>query len=114
MITVDLAAALICFAGACHPALVGDSTPSGTYQVTLRPVAAPGYGGDVLHFHEDARYLYAIHRTWAGREKLYSKPARDRRHVTKGCINVQPETYRALVAYVAGGDSTVEIKEKSR
>jgi len=110
MITVDLAAALICFAGACHPALVGEATPPGTYQITLRPVANPKYGGNVLAFHEDDKYIWAVHRTWPGRENLYAKPARVRRHVTKGCINVEPQVYRALRAAVADG-AEITIKE---
>jgi hypothetical protein len=96
VITVDLAAALICFAGSCHPALVGNATPPGTYQIELRRVTPPAYRGDVMVFAEDARYLWAVHRTWPGREKLYLEPAEARRSVTKGCINVEPHVYEQL------------------
>lgn len=61
----------------------------------------PGFGGDVMTFHEDRLGRYAIHRTWRGREKLYELPAGNR-VVSKGCINVQPEVYAALVACCAG------------
>lgn len=108
MITVDLAAALICFAGACHPALVGASTPPGTYQIALRPVANPNYGGDVLAFDEDDKYIWAVHRTWPGRENLYAQEPEKRRSVTKGCINVEPSVYLKLKECCNG--DRIEIK----
>ncbi|WP_231752925.1 hypothetical protein, partial [Burkholderia sp. TSV86] len=64
MITVHLAAALICFSGRCHPALVGADTPRGTYPIVHAATREPGYGGDVLAFARDAHGVYAIHRVW--------------------------------------------------
>jgi len=96
MITVDIAAALICFAGACHPALVGPDTPTGEFAIERRAVSNPNYGGDVLAFHEDDRYIWAVHRTWPGREKLYAQAPERRRVVTKGCVNVEPSVYLKL------------------
>lgn len=96
MITVDLAAAVICFAGVCHPALVGNATPPGIYRIALQRVTPAAYRGDVLVFKEDALYLWAVHRTWPGRERLYSEPAARRRSATKGCINVEPQVYEQL------------------
>lgn len=107
MIVVDVAAALICFAGACHPALVGKATPRGEF--TLHHVATrlPGYGGDVLVFHEGPTIRMAIHRTWRGRERLYEAPA-SHRLVTNGCINVEPELYAAIVECCAGAKVIVK------
>jgi len=99
MIEVFLSAATICFGGMCYPALVGTQTPVGQFTVIHRPTRLPGYGGDVLVFHEDARYVYAVHRTWSGREQLYGTP---RRNITRGCINVQPEVYQRLVTCCNG------------
>lgn len=101
MIVVDLAAALVCFAGACHPALVGIATPRGEFEVRHEATKLPGYGGDVLTFSETRAARFAIHRTWRGREKLYEAPAGNR-VVTNGCINLQPAVYDLLVACCAG------------
>ncbi|WP_151637894.1 murein L,D-transpeptidase [Noviherbaspirillum aerium] len=103
MVIVDLLAATICFAGACHPALVGQDTPTGTYSLSHRRVEDPGYDGSVLVFKENEKYLWAIHRVYLLNpgerrlERLQGGRADMRRYVTKGCINVAPEVYRQLV-----------------
>lgn len=101
MILVDVAAAVICFAEVCHPALVGKATPRGEFTAQHVTTKLPGYGGDVVVFHEDALYRFAIHRTWRGRERLYAAPAGNR-VVTNGCVNVEPAVYAAIVACCSG------------
>lgn len=103
MIVVSLAAASICFAGSCYPALVGNNTPSGTYTLSRQTVEDPGYGGDLLVYRENRRYLWAIHRVYTlnpGEDRLsrlHSGKPELRRAVTKGCINVMPDVYQRLV-----------------
>lgn len=115
MITVYLAKALICFAGTCHPALVGRDTHPGEYPLIQRHVLAEGYGGDVLQFDETDEIVYAIHRVWTlkpsqrRRERLNSGVAAQRQNVTNGCINVSEEIYENLVDCCASG--TLIIKE---
>lgn len=97
-VVVDLAAAVICFAGACHPALVGDTTPKGEFLLERIEVPVPKqYGGEVMMFKETKHEIFAVHRTWPGRERKYSGTPEQRRIVTNGCINVEPEVYRALI-----------------
>lgn len=101
MITVYIKAAIICFSGQCHPALVGPSTPVGQFELIPRVVATPGYGGDVLQFAEDDASWLAIHRVWEGNprqrraQRLASGTAADRM-LTDGCINVTPAVYLQL------------------
>lgn len=103
MVVVDLTLATICFLGQCYPALVGPSTPKGEFSLTHQLVSSPGYGGDVLKFQEDSKYITAIHRVWTLRphqrrlERLKSSDANMRKSVTDGCINVMPEVYDKLV-----------------
>jgi hypothetical protein len=103
MIVVSLAAASICFAGTCYPALVGDNTPAGTFTVSLQQVTDPGYGGDLLVYRENTRYIWAIHRVYTLNPaedrltRLRSGRVELRRAITKGCINVMPEVYERLV-----------------
>jgi hypothetical protein len=102
-ILVNLGLATICFLGKCHPALVGDHSFPGTYQIVQRYTADPGYGGDVLKYNETADAVYAIHRVWTlvpsqhRLERLRSDDAEQRKHITNGCINVEPEVYEQLV-----------------
>lgn len=107
VIEVVITSALICFGGECYPALVGSDTPRGSFQTRLEATRLRGYGGDILTFHEDHAGRYAIHRTWQGRETLYSAPPARRRTVTKGCINVTPEVYARLVECCAGAEVVV-------
>jgi hypothetical protein len=99
---VNVAAALICFASTCHPALVGVHTPRGEFQLTHYSAPDPGYGGDVLVFKETADDLYAIHRVInvPGQQRLArlkSPDAKRRNNITGGCINVEPGVYDELV-----------------
>ncbi len=108
MIVVDVALATICFLqGAnmeCHPALVGSSTPKGTFMVVQRLTDSAGYGGDVLQFHETEKEVFAIHRVWTLRpserrlERLASSDIKQRKNITGGCINVSHEVYSKLVS----------------
>jgi hypothetical protein len=103
MVVVNLAMATICFMGSCYPALVGDNTPAGTFSLSQQRVLDPGYGGDVLVYQENRKYLWAIHRVYTLNpderrvERLASNRSDLRRSITKGCINVMPEVYQKLV-----------------
>ena len=99
---VDVAAALICFASACYPVLVGVDTPRGEFQLTHYSARDTGYGGDLLVFKETADDLYAIHRVinvpgQQRRARLKSPDAKRRNKLTGGCINVEPSVYNKLV-----------------
>jgi len=113
MVIVDIALATICFMGTCHNALIGNDTPRGEFTLIQRLTETPGYGGDVLQFKETEEDVYAIHRVYllhpAQRraQRLKSKNIADRT-ITKGCINVSPEVYEALVECCS--TDTVEIK----
>ena len=113
MIIVDLALATICFAGQCHPALVGKDTPKGHFQLVQRLTEQPGYGGDVLQFAENSDSWFAIHRVYLlnksqHRDKrLLSSKVSDR-VITNGCINIQPEVYKQLKDCCSNDE--VEIK----
>lgn len=112
-VIVDLGMALICFAGQCHPALVGWATPKGEYQLTQYTTNKPGYGGDLLVFELGEDYAFAIHRVvdvrvQKRRELLASSTAQARRNITGGCINIAPEVYEQLVDCCS--DATLTIK----
>jgi hypothetical protein len=101
-VVVDLAAAIICFASACHPVLVGNDTPRGEYQLTHYSTKARIYGGDFLSFNETSDSLYTIHRVVnvPGQQRharLKSPDPNRRNSVTHGCINVEPKVYDELV-----------------
>lgn len=114
MIEVLLAKALICFAGQCHPVLTGNRTPVGVYQLQETRTALPGYGGTILVFSEGKTEVLAIHRVYPydkrmnRAEVLKTAAPSFRRHVTLGCINVEPEIYDELVAQ---SDRSLTIKE---
>lgn len=103
-IVVYLASALLCISAKCYPALVGPDTPVGIFPLARRYVQTKGYGGDVLQFAEDDRYVWAIHRVWLGRpaehrlERLQGSDPERRKMVTHGCINVMPDVYERLLA----------------
>lgn len=113
-VVVDLAAAVICFANACYPALVGPRTPTGEFQIQQRITSAAGYGGDVLQFHETDAYVVAIHRVWVLKpseqrmSRLTSGDPDRRRSITNGCVNVMPEVYQKLLDCCA--DSKLIVK----
>jgi len=102
MIVVDLALAIICFAGTCHNALIGKDTPKGEYSMMHVYTEDPGYGGDVLVFADSPKKWYALHRVWLLKPKqqrlkrLASDNPKDR-VITAGCINVLPEVYQQIV-----------------
>jgi hypothetical protein len=103
MVTVYLAAALICFQGHCYPALVGKSTPQGSFPMEHALTLEPGYGGDIIAYAQTEDHVLAIHRIWLlgknnHRLEAMAGPAAGRRFVTNGCINIMPEVYRSLVA----------------
>ena len=101
-VVVHLIAATICFSGSCHPVLVGDTTPTGTYDLKHYATAAPGYGGDILVYKDDGTdRVFAVHRVLniPGQnrpQRLRSKNPNDRRAITLGCINVEPIVYKRL------------------
>jgi len=100
-LSIDLTAAVLCIYAQCFPVLAGPSTPTGEFTLVKRYTEAPGYGGDVLQFHESKTHIYAIHRPWTLRpeqrrlERLESPNAQDRL-MTGGCINVTDELYELL------------------
>lgn len=101
-VTIDLAKALICFASVCHPALVGQTTPTGEFQLQHYSTSTPGYGGDILIFKELKNEVFGIHRVLdlPGEQRiarLRSPYARHRVNVTNGCVNVTPEVYDELI-----------------
>lgn len=100
-VVVHILAATICFSGTCHPALVGTDTPIGTFNITHYSTRRPGYGGDILSYKEDPKYVWAIHRVLDIKgqhrlERIKSNDPKDR-VITLGCINVEPEVYKELV-----------------
>lgn len=114
MVTVFLSKALICFSGMCYPALVGNDTKVGTYDLVPRVVMAEGYGGNVIQYDENERLVFAIHRVWEGnprerrRERLKSDNPSDRVAVTNGCINVTEEVYDLLYDCCSNGKLTIQ------
>ena len=112
-LTLFVSKAMLCAAAQCWPVLVGPETPRrGEYQLIQRLTADPGYGGDVLQFHEDEHTVYAIHRVWTlrpkeQREKRLRDPDPKRRFITKGCVNVDPAVYDHLVATFRGSTLTI-------
>lgn len=115
-LTVFLSKALMCLATQCWPVLVGVDTPVGEFQLIQRLTADPGYGGDVLQFHETENLAFSIHRTWTlrpqeKREQRYSDPNPRMRVISKGCINVEPAVYNELAAqYLSGSLTTLIVK----
>lgn len=101
-VTVFLSAAVLCFAGTCHNALVGPTTPIGSFIAVKAPTDAPGYAGSVAPFARDSSgAVFALHRTWTGnpaerREWRIKHGSAAQRRVTMGCINLEPQVYDAL------------------
>lgn len=101
---VDTQKAEVCFDSRCYPVLVGKDTPKGTFDLSIVKTNKRGYGGDVLKFKEDAKYIYAIHRVWTLKpserrlERIASPNPADR-HITYGCINVTDDVYEKLKSY---------------
>jgi hypothetical protein len=102
MITVILSKAILCINLICYPALIGDDTKPGTYELIERFTESDGYDGSVLQYKETYEYVYAIHKIWNGRpienrnKRIKSSDVTERQHVTKGCINVENEVYDIL------------------
>ena len=102
MVTVSISMALICFNSFCYPILVGESTPTGEFQLQHRTTSQTGYGGDVLLFKENENGVFAIHRiinfnpAQRRLQRILSPAARDR-IITDGCINVMPDVYEKIV-----------------
>ena len=74
-VVVSLSQATLCFAGACHPALVGVDTPTGQYRITHVATNEPGYSGDVLMFKENKHYVWLF--TAYGYSTLSSKEPKE-------------------------------------
>ena len=116
MIVVSLGAALICFANACYPALVGENTPVGEYRLEHRSTTHPGYGGDVLLFKDGPSGVFAIHRVinfnpLQRRHQRIASPAPRDRLITDGCINVTPEVFEQLVECCSDGYIVIKREE---
>jgi len=101
VIEVFLGKALICFAGSCHPMLYGKRTPIGDFDTIERRVMTPGYGGDVIQFHETDKEVFSIHRLWLlspkqqRTERLESETPDDN-EISDGCINLRDDVYEQL------------------
>jgi hypothetical protein len=107
-VIVSIALATICFSyqgqEECHPVLLGKNipTPTGEFNMRKRITKDPGYGGDVLQFHEIKDMVFAIHRVWLLKpeqrriDRLKSNNIQDR-YISSGCINVMPEVYDRLM-----------------
>lgn len=112
-VTIFLGKALICFQMNCYPMLYGDATPVGTFQIQERRVLSPGYGGDVLQFHDAGDMIFSVHRTWLGSpnqkrvERLESETPTDNK-ISNGCINIAPEVYEALKDCCTGQSLTIQ------
>ncbi|UOO81821.1 L,D-transpeptidase [Uruburuella testudinis] len=103
-VVVDTEKAELCLESRCYPVLVGKDTPKGTFDLNIVKTNRRGYGGDVMKFKEDKKYLYAIHRVWTlkpeeRRMQRIASPNPADRHITHGCINVTDEVYEKLKAY---------------
>jgi hypothetical protein len=112
-VVVDVAAALICFASTCHPALVGNDTPRGEFTLAPYTIQDPRYGGDLLVFKHDDSGVYAIHRVLdlPGQQRLArlrSPYAKHRITITAGCVNVDPEVYGQLMDCCSGSKITIK------
>ena len=112
-LTLFLSKALLCAASQCWPVLIGTTTPVGEFTLVQRLTDDPGYGGDVLQFHETETTVYAIHRVWTlrpseQREKRLLNPKTSARVITKGCVNVDPMVYDHLVATYRGATLKIE------
>lgn len=96
-IEILLSLALICFDAKCYPALVGKTTPKGSFELRVERRHEPYFGGDVLVFAENQTTLFAIHRAHnATRVKLLGGDKRT--GITGGCVNVTDEVYKQLRA----------------
>lgn len=85
----------------CFNALIGKNTPHGEFQLKHYRTAIPAYGGDILAFDENEKFVWAIHRVINvhGQNRLkriMSNKAKHRTVVTHGCINVMPDVYDLL------------------
>lgn len=98
-----LSAAMLCFGGQCHPALVGQNTPTGSYTVVKGSITAPGYpsgkfasfarlpSGVPLGIHPTYTNDPAQHREW----RLHHDDP-ELRVISNGCINVDEVVYDQL------------------
>jgi hypothetical protein len=111
-VIIDLGAAVICFLSSCHPVLVGEQTPVGTFALQHYSIEEPEFGGDLLVFKETQTSLFAIHRVVdvPGQQRLERIKSADpkKRVVTAGCVNVEPVVYDELISCCS--TSTVIIK----
>lgn len=112
MVTIHIAAAIICFAEICQPALVGKTTPPGEYQLSFGETDIPGYGGSVIVFKENENEVFAIHRLWLlnpkqkREQRIKSSNPKDR-VITAGCVNVTPAVFDQLVECCSSDTLTI-------
>lgn len=101
IVVLYLAKAMLCIANQCYPALVGSSTPTGTFTLEQMETNEAGYGGEVFAFYEDDISVYAIHRLWLMKQSEH-RQARIQstdpsvRVITHGCVNVTNDVYNQL------------------
>jgi hypothetical protein len=99
--------ALICVLGQCFAALVGDSTPLGTFPLQHVVVEYDGRRDAVLAYaYDEAGGVYAIHRPPSARRRALLA-SNDTTPVTAGCINVEDPVLDYLIACCAGTAITI-------
>lgn len=121
-VVVHVAAALICVGSQCEPALVGKPqtpTPTGTFQMYRALTSHPHeytQGPDSYAFAAapDGRH-FTIHRTWQcspgqNRNWRITRGTELDRHISDGCINVQPSVFEKIKGLCGDRGCTVEIK----
>lgn len=102
MVIVSLSLATICALGQCFPALVGNRTPVGDFQIEHVLTKQAGLGGDILMYEEGETRVKGIHRVYTlvasqrREERLASPDPKQRQSITDGCINVAPNVYTFL------------------
>lgn len=112
-VVVDIAAAVICFMGTCHNALLGEDTPRGEFVLTPYTIQDRRYGGDLLVFKHDATGVFAVHRiidvpSQQRTARLHSPYPTHRITVTAGCVNVTHDTYMLLKECCSGAKITIK------
>lgn len=96
MVEVFLSKALICFLGVCYPALIGERTPTGTFQIEHVYLRNRRGHYDVLMFAPSRPgRIFAIHRTPSTKRAALLR-AQSKVPVTLGCVNVSPEVFEKL------------------
>lgn len=90
MITIWISKAILCVANVCHPVLVGEGTPTGTFPL----VEIPSINSMAFAKTETGKY-FAIHPA-PSKRRLQLLQGDKRTGITAGCINVSDDVYAAI------------------